>query len=209
VALTTYTELKAAVADWLNRSDLTTQIPDFITLCESEMKRRVRRTTTKTTLTVNAESVAIPSGCAELRSISLASGSPYQDVPLRLCTPEMLYERKARSGAVTGRPTDVAVIGGYFVFAPAPDQSYTATLIYFAALTPLSSSVASNTVLAEAPDAYLYGTLLQAEPFLEHDDRALVWRSKFDQAIDQLNLVRENEEYMASLRSVRLPRVFG
>ena len=37
MALTTYTELKAAIADWLNRSDLTSQIPDFITLAEAEM----------------------------------------------------------------------------------------------------------------------------------------------------------------------------
>ena len=42
MALTTYTELKASLADWLNRTDLTAAIPDFITLAESQMERQLR-----------------------------------------------------------------------------------------------------------------------------------------------------------------------
>jgi hypothetical protein len=201
--------LVASLADWLNRTDLTAQIPDFITLAEAEMKRRLRRTSTKTTISITGETVAIPATVAETRSLWLSSGSPYQDVPLRLCTPEMLAERKARSGAVVGRPTDFAVMGSNYIFEPAPDQTYTGIIFYYAALIPLTALNLTNVVMTEAPDAYLYGSLLQAEPFLEHDERVPLWRDKFDRAIDQLNLVRENEEYTASLRSSRLPTVFG
>ena len=42
MALTTYTELKAAIADFLNRDDLTTSIDDFIRLAEAQMNREVR-----------------------------------------------------------------------------------------------------------------------------------------------------------------------
>lgn len=209
MALTTYTELKAAVADWLARSDLTSQIPDFIALAESEMKRRLRRTDVRTTLTISAEETTLPSAVAELRSIHLETGSPSLDYPLRIGTPEMVAERRARNAAVTGRPTDACIVGGKLVVTPSPDQSYTARVVYFQQLTPLSSSVASNTILAEAPDAYLYGSLLQAEPFLEHDERVPLWQAKFDRAIDQLNTVRENEQHGASIRDVRLPRAFG
>lgn len=209
MALDSYTALKASVADWLARTDLTTQIPDFITLAEVEIKRRLRRTSTRTTLSVTGETVAIPADLAELRSISLSSGTASQDIPLRVGTPEMIIERKARSAGASGRPSDVAIMAGLFVFAPPPDQTYTANIFYFASLTPLSNSVASNTVLVEAPDAYLYGALLQAEPYLEHDERTATWQKKFDAAIEQLNNVRDREEHSASLQPMRLPMVFG
>jgi hypothetical protein len=209
MALTSYSTLQTALADWLNRSDLTTQIVDFIALAEVEIKRRLRRTSVNTTLSVSAEAVNIPAALAELRSISLSSSSASQDIPLRVCTPEMLAERKARNAGATGRPTDVAVMAGQFVFAPAPDQTYTANIFYYASLAVLSVSNTSNTVLVEAPDAYLYGALLQAEPFLEHDERVAIWQQKFDNAINQLNIVKDNEEYGASLRPMRLGMVFG
>lgn len=208
MSLSNYATLSLAVADWLNRSDLTAVIPDFITLAEAEMKRRVRRTSTRTAITVDAETVTPPADMAELRSIYLVSDLPSLDVPLRLCTPEMLAERKARNAAVTGRPTDVAVIAQQLVFAPEPDQSYTAEIVYFVQLTALTGTN-TNTILTEAPDAYLYGALLQAEPYLEHDDRIPVWREKFNDAIEQLNKVRQDEEHNASLSAVRLPTVFG
>lgn len=208
MALDTYANLQVAVADWLNRTDLTTQIVDFIGLAEAEMKRRLRRTSVRGTLTISAEAVTIPAGLAQLRSISLVSGSPSQDAPLRMCTPEMLAERKARSAGVAGRPTDVAIMGNAFVFAPPPDATYTANIFYYAQLTPLSVTNTTNTILTEAPDAYLFGALLQAEPFLEHDDRLALWQSKFDNAIEQLNNVRDLEEHTASIQAVRLPVVF-
>ncbi len=207
MALDNYATLSLAIADWLNRDDLTVQIPDFIQLAEAEMKRRVRRTSTLDSLTVDAATVTPPTDMAELRSIRLVTELPSQDKPLKLCTPEMLAERKARSAGVLGRPDCVAVIAGEIAFAPEPDQEYTAEIIYFQQLTPLTG-VETNTILTEAPDAYLYGSLLQAEPYLEHDERIPVWREKFDGAIEQLNKVRHDEEHNASLSAARLPVVF-
>lgn len=209
MALDSYTSLKTSVADWLNRTDLTSQIPDFITLAEAEIKRKVRRSSTRTTFTISAEAMSVPADMAALRSMSLLTGSAEIDKPLRLCTPEMLAERTARNAGATGRPTDVAVMAGKFVFAPVPDQNYTANIFYFTQLTALSGTNPSNAILVEAPDAYLFGALLQAEPYLEHDARAPMWQSKFDSAIDQLNMVREEEEYTASTRAIRLPVTFG
>jgi hypothetical protein len=209
MALDSFAHLQTAVADWLNRSDLTAVIPDFVTLAEVEMKRRLRRTSVSDQLDIDDEVVDLPSDLSELRSISLVTGSPNLDTPLRLCTPEMLAERKARGDGVSGRPTDFAIVAGQLQVAPAPDQTYTANIVYFQTLDPLSTTNTSNTVLDEAPDAYLFGALLQAEPYLEHDDRIPVWRERFDRAIDQLNDKRAREEDDASLRSVRLPIVFG
>lgn len=209
MALTTYTELKAAVGDWLNRTDLATPIADFVTLAEAEMKRRIRRTTNSQTIYIYAETTAIPADCASILSLHLNTGSASQDLPLRLCTPEMLAETRARNQAVAGRPTDYAFYEGYIFVQPTPDQSYDAILVYHVQLTPLSGSVATNAILIEAPDAYLYGALLQAAPYLEHDERIPVWQAKFDAAIDQLNKVRDEESYGGGMKSARLPVVFG
>lgn len=206
MALDTYTNLKLSIADWLNRSDLTAQIADFITLAEATMKRKIRKwTVLNSAYSVNAAQVAAPADLSVPRSIRLITASPAQDRPLRICTIEMLNERKARNAGSTGRPTDVVYVDGFFYFAPEPDQTYTAELFYFSTLTPLSGSVASNSVLAEAPDAYLYGSLAAAEPYLEHDDRVATWKTQFTDAIDQLNAKREEDEFTASLHAIRLP----
>lgn len=215
MALTTYTELKAAAADWLGRTDLTSQIPDFITLAEKEMKRRIRKWTARdAAFSVSAQRMAAPSDLKVLRSIRLDTGTPSLDKPLRLGTVEMVSERLARSNGTTGRPDTVALVvesssAGYLLFAPEPDQTYTAELFYTSTFTALSASVASNSVLVEAPDAYLFGTLAQAEKYLEHDTRVPTWKAGFDDAIEQLNAEREEYEHTASIRDVRLPRTFG
>lgn len=204
MALDTYTNLKLEIADWLNRSDLTAVIPTFITLAEAEMKRRLRRSSTRTTISLSTEETTAPTDMAELRSLVLETGSPSSDVPFRLGTAEMLSERKARNGGATGRPDTVAHIAGKIVVAPIPDATYTARIVYYTQITALSGSVATNTVLTEAPDAYLYGALLQAEPYLEHDERVPIWEKKFGNAIDQLNDVRDREESNATIKDVRI-----
>ena len=208
MALSTYTELKAAVADWLNRTDLTTPIVDFISLAEAEMKRRLRRATESTTIYISAGNMNGPSDMAEPIALRLSTANGYSDIPLRLCTPEMLWERRAREGT-TGRPTDYAYFDGQLQFAPVPDQSYDGILLYYQQLTPLSGSNETNAVLTEAPDAYLFGALLQATPYVEHDERIAVWQMKFDNAIEQLNDMRARESYGAGPKESRLPVVFG
>lgn len=210
MALTTYTELKAAVADWLNRTDLATAISgDFIPLAEAEMKRRIRRMTESTTIYISAANMDGPTDMAEPISLRLDSTSPTQDVPLKLCSPAMLAEVRARVSDVAGRPTHYAFYDEQLQFAPTPDQSYDGILVYVQQFTSLSGSTATNTILSEAPDAYLYGALLQAAPYLEHDERIPTWQAKFDAAIQQMNDRAERESYAGSVTDVRLPVTFG
>jgi len=202
--------LQTAIADWLNRTDLTAVIPDFITLAEAEMKRRVRKWTRSNTIYISAANINPPTLMAEPIALRLSTANGYSDVPLRLCTPEMLWERRARAGGQTGRPTDFAYFDGQLQFAPAPDQSYDGILVFVEQLIPLADSPSfSNEILDHAPDAYLFGALLQATPYVEHDERMAVWQMKFDNAIEQLNEQRAREEYGAGPKEMRLPMVFG
>ena len=211
MALTNYGTLQTAVADWLLRTDLTTQIVDFINLAEAELARRVRRSSARTTMSITLRDTTLPSDVAELRSIYPQSGEPYKDLPMNVVSPEVLAEMTARHAGVAGRPRWASIFGNHLLTAPAPDKAYTVEIIYFQKLVPLTggSTANTNTILSEAPDAYLYGALLQAAPFLEHDARLPIWQQKFDNAINQLNEVRDREEYNASIRPIRLPIVFS
>ncbi len=67
MALTTYTELKASVADWLNRTDLTSVVPDFIALAEAQIERtlRTRQMIVRATASIDTEYSAVPADSLE------------------------------------------------------------------------------------------------------------------------------------------------
>jgi len=208
MALDTYANLGAAVADWLNRTDLSAPIVDFITLAEAKIRRQVRRKTVRTTMTISTESTALPTDLAELRSAYPMTGSVSLDQPLVQGTPEILAEIRANANGVAGRPQAIAVIDDQLVVAPVPDQTYTLQITYYQTLTPLSMANPTNSILTEAPDIYLYGALVEAEPYLEHDERIATWQNMFAAAVADLNQVREREESTMSWKRARLPVVF-
>jgi hypothetical protein len=71
---------------------------------------------------------------------------------------------------------------------PTPDAAYTAEIVYFANLNKLSASVATNFLLTSSPDAYLYGALLQAAPYLQDDARIQVWATLYERALNDLQV---------------------
>jgi hypothetical protein len=204
MVLNTYAGLQAAVATFLARTDLTEQIPGFIQLVEAQITRVLRRTTVRASVTISGASYTLPANVAELRSLRLVTTSTGSDVPIKIVTPEQLTESRA-ARSVVGRPSLAAVVGSTLLLVPACDQAYTMEMTYFDRLIPLSAANASNVVLAEAPDLYLFGALKEAAPFLEHDERTPLWESKYNTALAQLEAVREREEFGASLRPSRLP----
>ena len=207
--LTTYTGLQAAVADFLNRDDLTDQLPGFIALAEARIARLVRRKTVRNdAFSITAEATALPADCTEVRSISPRTGTPTRDRGLRNVTPTMLADLRAQTAGVAGVPVAFAVIDGQLVVAPAPSTTMTARIVYYQSLVPLSATNETNVVLAEAPDVYLYGALVESAGFLEHDERAALWDARFQAAVAELNAKRDREETAANLHAARLPVVF-
>ncbi len=78
MAITTYSELQSAVADWLNRSDLTARIPDFITLAETRINRDLRAREQQVIATANVDTpfFAIPGDFLEFKSFRIADTNP-------------------------------------------------------------------------------------------------------------------------------------
>lgn len=189
MALTTYTELKTSLADWLNRSDLTSVIPDFISLAEAQMERQLR--TRQMIVRANASFAAaaeygtVPDDFLETKSIKLNT-NPITN--LQFQTIDAMDSLSNTTYLSSGKPLYFSVVGNQFRLLPIPDGAYTAELVYYAKLTKLSSTVATNFLLTQAPDVYLYGSLLQAAPYLQDDARISVWSSLYAAGLDQLQI---------------------
>jgi hypothetical protein len=185
MALSTYAELKTSIGDWLNRSDLTNAIPDFISLAEAQVERtlRTRQMIVRANASFDAQYGAVPADFLETKSLKLTSTNP--QTPLEFLSIDAL-DNKASEYTGSGKPRFFGVVGGQFRLVPVPDATYTTELTYYAKLTKLSSTVATNWLLTSSPDIYLYGALLQAAPYLQDDARIQVWSSLYDRAMSEL-----------------------
>jgi hypothetical protein len=200
-------DLITGVCNWLNRRDTETQarVLQCIGLAESEMKRRLRNDVQRAAIDIAALVIDVPAAAQDVRTLVINTGQSSIDGPIDPRSADDLYRlRRLRDGS--GRPKYFARVGDELLFDITPDQTYTGEIVYIAAFVPLSSSAA---LLQSDPDLYLYGTLLQMAPYLEHDERVPLWAAGFDKAIDQINAQRENKEAELQVQSVRLPRVFG
>ena len=159
MAVTTYSELQAAVADWLNRTDLTSAITDFISLAEAEFQRTIRhrKMITRSDATIDSEYSATPADWYQSVSLVLKTDPVH---PLEYVTNEAMNELKSSSSA-TGKPNYYTHVGTEIQVFPAPDGTgYTGELVYYGKIDPLTDSNTSNWLLDIAPDIYLYGTLV-------------------------------------------------
>ena len=183
MALTTYAELKTSIGDWLNRSDLTTAIPDFISLAEAQIERtlRTRQMIIRANASFDAQYGAVPADFLETKSLKLTSTNP--QTPLQFLSIDAL-DNEAANYTASGKPKFFGVVGGQFRIVPTPDSNYTTELTYYAKLTKLSNSVTTSWLLASSPDIYLYGALLQAAPYLQDDARIQTWATLYERALN-------------------------
>lgn len=184
MTLETYSELQAEVAAFLNRDDLTAQIPSFIRLAEASMNRKVRhwRMEKRVSATVTGQYADLPVDWLEtiryhvpgVRRLKLLSQA------------EMMDKREIHADAA-GAPCFYAHTTGEIEHYPTPNEDVTTELVYYASLDSLSDDTTSNWLLTTSPDAYLYGALLHSAPFLLEDERIGIWGGLYKDALTGLN----------------------
>jgi hypothetical protein len=206
--ITTYATLQANVADWLVRADLTDQIKTFIQLAEARI-RRVLRTKHKQT---EAVALVADDGDYTVTASPVANYEFYIKTPVEFAgrldpvTPGQIYDNRRLNYGVTGRPKLFAVLDGVLLVSPLPDTSYSAELLY-EELSALSDSNATNTILTNYPDVYLYGALVASAPFLKDDPRIAVWKGLFDEGLHELEVAAQRAEYPNPVQ--KAPTNFG
>lgn len=203
MSLATYTDLQSSVASWLNRTDLTSSIPDFITLAEARIARdlRLRSQVTSATITTTAGSQAasLPTGWLEFENVSVSS-SP--DVQLNYVNIQHL-DTKFPNNSYTGTPVVYSIEGQQILFGPVPDSAYAINVLYYKRTDALSVTP-TNWLLTNHPSIYLFATLAEAAPFLKDDDRILIWEQKYKADVEKLQQIDTAGQFSGSVLKVRV-----
>lgn len=209
MALSTYTELKTSIANHLDRADLTSAIPDFITIFEAvannELALRTRFNTAKTTLSLTSTTVgvALPLDFLEAQAFVNTTLQPVEIIPPT--TPAALYT-SVPDPTTSGSPRGVVTIGGYAEFAPVADQTYAIDTYYYKKVVALAANE-TNWLLTNIPSLYLYGSLIAAEAYLGDDPRIKIWGNLYDNIIKKIDSAAERGIYGGAPLSVKLDAV--
>mgnify|MGYP003630957028 FL=1 len=186
MAISTYTELKASIANFLNRDDLTATIPDFISLAESSINNEIRhwRMETRAETTLDGQFTGIPTDWLSTIRFHLTGNGTSSLEFMSLAT--IQNSRAARNDSA-GTPTNYSLNSGQFELMPTPDGEQSAILMYYAKIPTLSDSNETNWLLTNYPDIYLYGALLHSAPYLKEDERASTWAALYTAAVMRVN----------------------
>lgn len=186
----TYDSLVADIASYLERTDAATldKIPTFIMLAEQQIALEIKflgNLTVQTSSMVATQSVIDkPARWRKTVSMNITVAGKRQPVLLR--KPEYLREfwPDATQTDIPAYYSDYDYT--HWLIAPTPNQNYSFEVIYYERVQPLSSENQTNWFTIYAPQAMLYGSLLQAMPFLKNDDRIPMWKSQYDLIINTL-----------------------
>jgi hypothetical protein len=210
VAITTYAELQTATANWLDRTDLTARIPEFIELAEANFNRQIRQPemiAKDDAFSLASRYTTLPTDTLQIIRI-VVDLTPV--IVLGYMTPEEISERRTVITA-TGKPYYFTTIGGstnQLEILPSPDSTYTSSIVYYTRIAALTDVATSNWLLDDHPDIYLFGTLVEAEPYLKNDERLSMWSARLDKALNDLRLQGQRERHTASGLRMR-SRVLG
>lgn len=210
MAITTYAELQTAGANWLDRTDLTARIPEFIELAEANFNRVIRQpdmVAKDDAFSLASQYTTLPTDTLEITRIVVDVSPP---ITLEYLTPEEISERRSVLNS-TGRPLYFTVIGGstgQLEVLPSPDSTYTSSIVYYTKIPALTDSATTNWLLDSHPDIYLYGLLVEAEPYLKNDERLPVWASQLDKSLAELRLQGQRKLHSGSSLRMR-SRVLG
>ena len=196
MAITTYDELQTAVANWLDRGDLTARIPEFIALAEADINSQfdIRTIESDQTLTATQDSryIALPAGFREAQQLWMVWNYSSARQALRFVTPETITV-----SPVSSVPVAWCVDGSNIAF----DCPVNSTSLYYFVLrmmggVALSDSAPTNLILTNYPNVYLFGALREAAPYLRDPDAVAYWEGRYR---DALQLAKDKEHRAKAL----------
>lgn len=205
MSITTYSELQTAIISFAMRdgdTDFTARVPDFIRLLEERVNNtlNVRQMETTVSLTPDGSyDCTLPSDYQGFRSLRVTYSGFNR--PLELTTKDQadtLYP----SGDTTNVPAYFYIVGSKLHVVP--NYSGTVELTYWAQIPSLSNSNPTNWLLTQAPSIYLYGSLVEAGPFIQDDAMTATWAKMYQTAVDNLNASDRDQRFSRVVSRIRL-----
>lgn len=187
MAISTYSELQAAVADWLHRTDLTSVIPDFVSLAEERFNRKLRTRFQEQALASTAidasYQIAIPANTVAVKQLWRVDG--IIKLPLQAATLDYVTKRQMGQQA-----TVYAFENSTLEF----DGVGNVAGILYRTIPPLASN-STNWLLTSHPSLYLFATLAEAASYTREPDVEMAWRARAEGLIAELNRVANADAF--------------
>lgn len=206
-----YATLLTTATEYLARDQDTTliaRLPTFVQLAEAKFNRTLfarqmeqRSTTTVDTGSSEPEFISLPTDFQTMRRVRLSSvtGKPIMEFKSGV----QLDEYRFSISNVADQPRYFTVFGTEMELAPTPSSDVTIEMVYRKNIPDLATN-STNWLLTLAPDAYLYGTLLESAPYLKNDERIQVWAAGLSNAIDGLNNLGMTSTFNSGPMTVRI-----
>lgn len=186
----TYNSLVADIESYLERTDQATidKIPTFIMLAEqviaAEIKFLGNLTVNQSTMVSSQSVIEKPARWHKTVSMNVTIDGKKQPIFLRKY--EYLKEYWP-DGNQTGVPLYYADYDyTHWIVAPTPASNYSFEVLFYERAQPLDINNQTNWFTQYAPQALLYGSLLQAMPFLKNDDRIQMWQAQYNAIMQTL-----------------------
>lgn len=203
--VTDYATLQAAIAGWLKRDDLTDSIPLFIQMYEAQMNREFvlmeppHKSLEQTqTGTFTTNTLALPAGYSGTKRLKITNSGNVHILKYKAPS-QMVYN-------ATGNPQFYTTIGDNLEIGAGPDSSYTYEWIFDANLP--SVSLGANWTITNAPDLYLYGSLLHSAPYLKNDARLATWGTIYAQLLQTVEMANTKNRQSGSPLQTRSDAAF-
>tara|TARA_B000000609_G_C24174456_1_gene352781 strand:- start:928 stop:1575 length:648 start_codon:yes stop_codon:yes gene_type:complete len=190
----TYDEIKTKVAEYLNRTDLTSQMDMFIDLTESDINKVIKHQDLIKRANAVAETqyTQLPSDWSRVINVELNTSD---HTTLLQQSTESLDLKRTSIDNVSGRPEYFAITDNAIELCPTPDTNYELQLTYYANIPELSSTNTTNVVSDKFPDVYIYGCCKHASVFLMEDERVRMFQTLFDKALEEVRLQQERASF--------------
>lgn len=181
------TSLAAAVASYTKRGDTASMLPIWVGLAEDRINRELRTMEMVTVVNpyvVSAEFQAVPTDFLGIKRIRLLDAPAWD---LEFLQPDQMARRVQENNGVNAPYlTSYGIEGGKFWFNPVPAQNWNCELAYYAQIPSLASN-ATNWLLTQRSDIYLYAVLVEAYDFYEDDAQLQKYDQRLTSAIENAN----------------------
>jgi hypothetical protein len=206
-SIATLGELKADIADTMNRTDLTVQIPRFIRLCHVDIQSRFSTNEMEKnatwTMTANDPEFTLPADYHAMRRLEYSAGAgDVREVTLGPFSPISVAQSLAQTGYPRlysvrgdGDGDTTIILKGHLT--PTPSTTFTGTIYYYRScpIFDFTDDDDTNWILTEYPTVWLYGALLSSLPKIGNDSRSQMWATYYEQGLDNIISSDKNKRF--------------
>ena len=194
MAIGTYDQLKTAIADWVDRSDLTAKLGDFIALAEADIRPTLfvsqMEQRAYATASTSSPYLALPTNFISVRRVQIVSGGidyQIQEIPAS--------DMSRLDDGGSGMPRYYSIVGEQFQFSPQPDAEYRVEITYFKDVPELSDSNTTNWILDDYPTVYLFGALKHCAIYIYDSAKAAEFSVLYEKALNDMKKQSRKRQY--------------